>query len=129
VNETAEGMDRIGVYRQAMRQILRHDGLDTEVRIREMVNLAQHARREPYADLIARALLSELEWSIDRDTLEAQKAFDDEMERAARKLRAEGRQECPTCRTPLSNETDWRYWAALRRTAICEAEAREGAVA
>jgi hypothetical protein len=127
VNETAEGIERIGVYRAAMRQILRHQGLDTEERIRGMVNLVQHAKRERYADLIIRALLSELEWSIDRDNVEAQKTFRDEQERHHRRLRGERYERCPECCSPLSTEVDWMVWRQLRASAIAEAEAKERA--
>ncbi|MDP9235491.1 MAG: hypothetical protein M3P01_13215 [Actinomycetota bacterium] len=122
-------MERIGTYRAAIRQILRHEGLDTEDRIRAMLVLVGHARAERYADLIVRVLLAELEWSIDRDDVEARRIYDDVMERRARSLRAEGRQICPTCETPLSSATDWSHWRALREQAIREVEAREGAVA
>ena len=127
MNETAEGMERIGVYRAAMRQVIRHEGLDTEERIRGMVNLARHARRERYADLVTRALLSELEWSIDRDNVEAQKTFGDEEERHHRRLRGEGYDRCPECRSALSTPVDWMTWRQMRQSAIAEAAAREAA--
>jgi hypothetical protein len=122
-----EGMERVGIYRAAFRQILRHGGLDTEERIQALVNLAGHARSERYGDLIVRVMLAELEWSIDRDEVESARTCDDEMERAARKLRSEGRQKCPTCRAFLSMLVDWDYWRSLREAAIREAEARDGA--
>ena len=121
------GMERVGTYRAAFRQILRHEGLDTPERIRALVNLAGHARRERFADVIVRSMLAELEWSIDADDVQAQRTIGDEMERAARKLRSEGLQNCPTCRTFLSTEVDWDHWRSLREQAIAQAEAREGA--
>jgi hypothetical protein len=123
------GMDRIGIYRAAFRQILRHEGLDSEERIRALVTLAGHARRERYAELIVRVMLSELEWSIDRDDVEAERTVGEPLERRHRQLRVEGHNSCPRCLSPLSNDTDWRYWRALRESAIREAEARERAIA
>jgi hypothetical protein len=94
-----------------------------------LTTLVRHAKTERFADLIVRALLAELEWAIERYDVQAERTIGDEMERAARKLRGEGLQKCPTCRSFLSTEVDWDYWRALREAAIREAEAREGAVA
>lgn len=73
-------------------------------------------------------MLTELEWSIDAEEVWAQRTIGDEMERAARQLRAEGLQKCPTCRAFLSTEADWAHWRSLREAAIRKAQAREAAV-
>jgi hypothetical protein len=123
------GLERVGVYRSAARQILRHRGLDGDDRVRGLMNLVRRARAERFADLILGVLQAELEWSIDREDVISERTLGDVMEDAARKLRGEGRAECPTCRTPLSGPTDWDRWRVLRAAAIREAEAREGAIA
>jgi hypothetical protein len=120
-------IDRVGIFRSAFRQICRHPGLDGDDRVRGEMNLVRRARSEPFADLILRALLSELEWSLDRDDVISERALGDVMETAARKLRGEGRAECPTCRTPLSGPIDWNRWRVLREAGIREAQAKEGA--
>jgi hypothetical protein len=123
------GMERIGTYRMAARQIVRHGGLDDEERIRALVTLSRHARTERFADLIVRAMLAELEWSIDAPDVLKQRTLGDPLEPRHRQLRGEGYSSCPRCLSPLSNDADWRYWRSLREAASRLAEAREGAVA
>jgi hypothetical protein len=117
----------VGLYRQAARTILRHRSLDTQERARALTNLVRRAKPERYASMICGALLAEVAWSLDQPDVLDQRSVGDVMEIAARKLRAEGRRECPTCRTPLSGPTDWERWRQLREAAVDEAQAREGA--
>jgi hypothetical protein len=121
-------LERVGIYRQAARVILR-SGLDDAGRVKGLVNLVRRGIRERYGNMIANAVLAELTWSLDRPDVIDQPVLGDAMEIRARKLRADGRRVCPTCATPLSNEIDWQHWARLRAGAIREAQAREGAVA
>ena len=121
-------LGRVALFRQAARLVLR-SGLDGEERARGLTNLVRRGRGEKFGETICRAILSEVIWSIEFPDLRARQSIGDVMEAAARKLRADGRRECPTCRTPLSGPVDWDYWRTLREAAISEAEAREQAVA
>jgi hypothetical protein len=128
VTAEPDTLGRVAVFRSAARRILR-SSLDDEDLARGLVNLVRRGRTERFGEMICNAILTELTWSIDRYDVIAQQRLGDVMETAAQKLSAEGRQECPTCRSPLSNEVDWTHWRSRRVAAIREAEAREGAVA
>ena len=122
-------LSRIGVYRAAFRQVLRHRGLDNEERVRALMNLSRRARGERYAEMICIALFAELRWDLDREEVSRRRDTGDRLERRHRSMRAEGYDSCPRCLTELSRQADWDAWRAMREAAIVEAEAREGAVA
>jgi hypothetical protein len=120
--------DRVAEYRSAARVILRDDWLEDTARQEALIELCRRGRDEADAELILRAILAELCWSIDRPDVIAERSGYERLERRHQSLRAAGMESCQNCLRPLTNEADWRRWQQLREAAVIEAEVREGAV-
>lgn len=119
--------DRAADFRKAARRILRDSSLGQDERSTALLRLFEIARRETCAEFAAGAIVAEIGWDHDQGDVLAQRSIGDPLERTHRRLRGRGYERCPECLTVLSNEVDWVYWSELRRAAIAEAEAREGA--
>lgn len=117
-------LDRVREYRRAARKIVEADWVSVHRRCLALVELAERTRAEP--DLTVRT------WS-ERSIWEESKQFlgvDDgepiappvSYESAQRRLRNQGLEQCPTCRSRLATEEEFARWSRLR---LADAERRE----
>jgi hypothetical protein len=123
----ADGLGLVAEYREAARRLLRSD-LTIEGRQTALMRLYRRAKTEPYADLIAGAIVAEVVWSIEKDDVDGLRVAGDRLERTHRSLRSRGYARCPECHCELSSSLDWTRWRAAREGAAAEYDAREGAV-
>lgn len=113
----SEALSRLASYRSAA-QVVRREPTRLGVRLSKLIELRQAASREP--DAFIRSAAEGIVWSQGQWLLEGEEALtahrgNDPIERAARRLRARGRECCPTCQQRLSDPSDWSWWAAVRR--------------
>jgi hypothetical protein len=119
-------LDRVTEYRATTRRILRE--LNGEERAGALLRLKDLAKTEGLAAWCMQAIVEEVGWEHERAAVYEQRSYGDRLERAHRRLRAQGYSACPTCESALSTEVDWEAWRQLRTAAIAEAEAKERAV-
>jgi hypothetical protein len=122
------GLELVGEFREAARRILRDSDLSIEARETALMKLYDRGKREPSGDMIARALVAEVVWSLEKDDVAELRSTGDRWERAHRSLRGRGYDRCPECLCELSRELDCSRWRQIRAAATAEYEAREGAV-
>ena len=120
-----EGLGRVGEFREAARRLLRDTVLTIEAREAALIRLYERGKGEPFGDFIARAIVEEILWGIERDDVDAMRTVGDRMEREHRSLRGRGYELCPECWTPLSTEIDWQHWKQLRAGASATFDAHE----
>jgi hypothetical protein len=110
-------LERLRSYRSAAQNI-RREPVRLGVRLSKLIRLRQAASREP--DPFVRSAAEGICWAQGQWLIEGEEALkaqggNDPVERAARRLRASGRECCPTCEQRLTDPADWAWWAAVRR--------------
>jgi hypothetical protein len=123
-------LERVGEYRKAARMAVEADR-DFATRALALLDLADAARAEPdaltarWSELAiwaeAEAFLVGLERKKDAQTGDA-------WERAQRRMRAEGYETCPRCRSRIASEKELEAMHLRRLSRIDELERRERAI-
>jgi hypothetical protein len=123
---TNEVIQEINTFREAARQIRRGGFSKREQRV-ALARLAELARtRTAMPTWCQGAIWEEAEgllWHRKEPSYPG-----DVVEQAIRRLLAQKRDSCPTCRRPLPSEATLRQWETLRRHDAEAAAAREAAV-
>jgi hypothetical protein len=93
-----------------------------------MIALAQAARseRDTWVRELAQGIIwAQVQWILEGDEALRRLKTADGLAQAARGLRLQGYERCPTCEGRLSDVGDWKYWAALGKAEIGRLEALE----
>jgi hypothetical protein len=121
--ETSAGADalaRLESYRSAAQAIRRQDS-PLEERGTRMMALMQEARAEPgrwIREIAAQIVHSQAMLMVEGDEALRVDRTRGRLETAARRLRLQGYECCPSCEQRLSDPSDWSFWAALRRAEV-----------
>jgi hypothetical protein len=119
-NGRQDALARLASYRSAAQAIRRQD-TPLEERGARIIALMQEARAEPdrwIRELAAQVVHSQAMWMLEGDEALRANGTRGRLESAARRLRLQGYQCCPSCEQRLSDPSDWSFWSALRRAEV-----------
>jgi hypothetical protein len=122
-------MSSVADFRRAARTILRSD-VANDVRCDALVLLMSRAKEHADADIIGRAIVTEIGFEQERAELERQaEVAADPVIRRHHELRRRGHDRCSRCLSRLSTPAEWEEWRRLDDQATHEIAVREGAIA
>ena len=123
-------LERVREYRLAARKIVEADWVSVHRRCLGLLELQDAARAEP--DLTIRTWAERSVWEESKEFL----GVDDgepiappvSYESAQRRLRNQGLDQCPTCRSCIATEEEFERWSRLRLTIAERRDIRNKAV-